>query len=876
MKKKTLAICLGALVLAASACSHEVYYDYEGAKNTLFSVSGELPGRNCSSGGQRLQFGQDLNHDGQLGWDEVTSTQYLCDGEAGSTALIVVTELTGGIVCPYGGQRLDLGLDADRDGALASDEIHESHYICKDSRAEGWSTITQIAAMEDFTCALLANQDVACWGRSIDLTDQAAAPAIVAGLSKASQAAPGCALIPDGTVECWSGIDATPRRVPNLWEVKALAGNPARHACAVLKDETAVCWGANDHGQLGNGTMAASALPVPVFDAQGQRLTGVSQIAVGARHTCAVLNDRTAWCWGDNRSAQLGLGQMDTTASGGAMPVMTDSNVLLGGVQKLALGDDHSCALVMGGAVRCWGANASGQIGNPKKALDLFAASAELAQVSGAKDIAAGSASACAVLSGGTVSCWGDNSRGQLGDRTRLSYSAAPVQVKLATGDEALSGVSSIALGSRHACALSSTGVVHCWGRNRYGQMGNGQEMDFEQTSPRPTAFDAYEGTSLVLGEHHGCQTLADGTVSCWGLNERGQLGEVMGNAWLFSADPLPVTRQPEGNPPGPSEALADIRSVATGPASAHSCAVKTDGTAWCWGANGSSQLGDGSRTMWKTPVQVLESLASEEIEAAPLDAVTSIATGRDHTCALLDGGAVRCWGANTSGQLGNGTTTQSATPVLASGIGTALSIVAGEVSTCALLVGGTARCWGDNTYGQLGRTTTASQNLSPGLVGAISSQSLGNGAFLRMGGHHACAVLVDKTVRCWGRNDSGQLGDDTTVNKVTPTAVSGLTTVSSMCLGARHSCAVKADGSVWCWGNNTYGQLGDGTTTSRRAPFKVYGLNNAVAVSVSCGAAHTCVTLADGSAKCWGRNDYSQIGKFPGELRAVEGASLP
>lgn len=862
MNGKMIATCSVALILLA-ACSHEVFYNYEGAKIILFDVARESAGANCASGGQRLRIGTDANQDGYLSSDEVTSTEYVCDGSSGGLAKIFVTDLTEGSVCPYGGQRIDLGLDADGNGTLSGGEIEASHYVCKDSSADGWSKVTQLSALEDFTCALLANQDVACWGLSVDRRDQSVAPVVVTGLSKAVAAGPGCALIADGTVECWSGIGADPRRVPNLFRAKAIAGSASTHACAILEDETAVCWGNNGFGQLGNGTTIASEVPVPVFDESGERLSGVTRIAVGARHSCAVLADGSAACWGDNASGQLGNGSLSVTASGGALPVQGALG-RLGGVSKIALGEEHSCALLTDGTVQCWGKGDAGQLGDADRVDPIAVAGPVLSgsrSLTGAIDLAAGSRSTCAVMSAGEVRCWGDNDRGQLGDLTRIGHSAVPVQVKLAEDGSALTGVRSIAVGGRHACALTSSGKVYCWGRNRYGQMGNGQVMDFELFSTRPVPFDAATDAKLSLGELHGCMCRVDGTVSCWGINERGQLGASDGNAWLFSASPLLVAGLP-----------ARATSVASGPASAHTCAVLEDETAVCWGANGAAQLGDGSSTLWKTPVQVIETPAGAE-EASPasvLSGVKGVAVGRDHTCALLENAqtgltSVACFGGNASGQLGNGTVTASAVPVTVQNSVTQnmVEIAAGDEFTCGLTSGGAIYCWGKNT----------SASRIPAVVSGLSTSVRA----LSAGGQHACVVMTDKTARCWGSNAHGQIGNGTSATTLSARQVSGLSNVSSLALGYRHSCAVVQEGedsTVWCWGNNAYGQLGDGTTTNRLVPVRVPGLFTAA--SVSCGAAHTCATLADGTTRCWGWNGYGQLGTFPGQLGAVEGASFP
>lgn len=866
MNAKTRATCLGALILLA-ACSHEVFYEYEGAKNVLFDIDKERAGENCAWGGQRLRIGPDINQDGHLSDSEVTSTEYVCDGADGDSGRVYVTDLGEGVVCPYGGQRIDIGVDSDGSGNLSGGEIERSHYICADARASGWSRVTSLSASGEFTCALLANQDVACWGLSADRTEQAVAPVVVEGLSKSTATSAGCALVYDGTVECWNGLADQPRRVPNLFTATAIAGNAATHACALLDDSTVQCWGDNSHGQLGNGSAGASQTPVPVFEASGRILRGAVHIAVGARHSCAVLQDGGTVCWGDNTSGQLGNGDLSVTSSGGALQVQGTMGTL-SNVRKLALGDDHSCALLGDGTVQCWGQGESGRLGDETRLDPTAIASPVISgrnSLSGVTDLSSGSKSTCAIARGNAV-CWGSNDRGQLGGLTRLDHSATPIQVSMADGSGALDNLQSIALGSRHACALKQNGEVYCWGRNRHGQMGNGQVMNFELYSARPVPFDAGQNAAITLGEMHGCMTRTDGSVACWGINDRGQSGSPKGNDWLSSPTPETVSGLPFA-------ALA----VFSGPTSAHSCALLEDTTAYCWGANSASQLGDQSTTLWKTPTQVIQTPATtettdgEEVEtpAVPLSGVTQMATGSTHTCAVLSDGTVKCWGQNANGQLGNGTTTASATPVTVTGTNGTYpmrSIAAGEHFTCGLTTSGAVRCWG-----RLNDSTTAVTKTS---VAFISSSA---GA-IAVGARHFCAMNASSgVVFCWGNNANGQLGNGGTASSWTVNQRPQITNVISIAAGMRHTCAVVRETqgtSVYCWGNNAYGQLGDGTTTNRLTPVKVPGLYTAV--SVTCGAAHTCATLADGSQRCWGWNSYSQLGTFPGQLGAIRGALFP
>jgi alpha-tubulin suppressor-like RCC1 family protein len=262
---------------------------------------------------------------------------------------------------------------------------------------------------------------------------------------------------------------------------------------------------------------------------------------------------------------------------------------------------------------------------------------------------------------------------------------------------------------------------------------------------------------------------------------------------------------------------------------------------------------------------------------AAP---AVAIAAGGVHTCALLSDGSARCWGANYYGQLGDGTTTGSSTPVAVSGLSNAVAIAAGWQHTCALLSDGTAMCWGWNLYGQLGdgtRTgsstpvavcatgatppcTAANSNI---LTGAVAIAVAGAWIFPPGLSSHTCAVVGDGSAMCWGANNTGQLGDGGACGYScsTPVAVSGVSNTVAITAGGLHNCALLSDGSAMCWGANNTGQLGDGGACgySCSTPVAVSGLSNAVAISA--GFVHTCAVLSDGTGRCWGDNGAGQLG---------------
>ncbi len=230
--------------------------------------------------------------------------------------------------------------------------------------------------------------------------------------------------------------------------------------------------------------------------------------------------------------------------------------------------------------------------------------------------------------------------------------------------------------------------------------------------------------------------------------------------------------------------------------------------------------------------------------------------------CAVISDGTAWCWGLNGSGQLGTGTTyTASTSPVTVTGLAGATAITAGVDFTCALIGDGTARCWGDNYNGQLGNGSVAqfgvpSPTTVSGLTGAIAisaSGPTGQGA-------HACALIGDGTARCWGENGTGQLGDGTTSQRNAPVAV-GLTGATAIDSGDRHTCALVSDGTARCWGHNLYGQLGTGATsfTDATSPVAVTGITGATAISAT--STHSCALVGTGTARCWGYNASGQLG---------------
>jgi len=349
------------------------------------------------------------------------------------------------------------------------------------------------------------------------------------------------------------------------------------------------------------------------------------------------------------------------------------------------------------------------------------------------------------------------------------------------------------------------------------------------------------------------CFIKEDGTLQCWGENGSGQLGLFV--PFQQPVQPSPITVEVNNAP------LSNVISVATG--TSHACALRADGTVFCWGEDLHGQLGIGTILNFLSPPVQVRGVNNVGF----LTNVVSLAAGRFHTCALIVDGTVRCWGSNTEGQLGTGDSTgaDQTLPVTVRGINNngilnnVISLAAGEQHTCALSANGTVQCWGRNVEGQLGSGEDVIKTF-PVTVGGLS-----NVTALTAGNHTSCAVLSDGTVQCWGNNREGQLGIGTTdfLRHLLPVPIpsSTLNNVLSISAGGHHICVLIANGTVRCWGRNTEGQLGTGGTTDLLSPpsASISGLTNVVAIAA--GTLHTCALRSDETIQCWGDDSAGQLG---------------
>jgi alpha-tubulin suppressor-like RCC1 family protein len=359
--------------------------------------------------------------------------------------------------------------------------------------------------------------------------------------------------------------------------------------------------------------------------------------------------------------------------------------------------------------------------------------------------------------------------------------------------------------GSYHTCAIGRNELAYCWGFNQDGELGNGSTAMSMQAVATAGGLNFRQVSG---GKYHSCGVTLSGEGYCWGSNLEGQLGR---EVEVQSETPVLNSR------------AITFGSISVG--RAHSCGLTLTGVAVCWGSNIGGGLGYATA---HTSSDTAGFVRTSQI-------FRRIASGGLHNCALNNANQAYCWGYNDQGQLGNGTTTTifpdtalTAPPwVLPVSGGLAFdSITAGYRHTCALTSAGAAYCWGDNSWGQLGDGTSTRSLVPVPVAGGLSFASLSAGYY------HTCGILITGEAHCWGRNTpnaiqetaGGQIGDGTTTNRPSPALVSGGLLFQSISAGEISTCGVTTTGVAYCWGDNEYGQLGTGTTASFLVPTRIAG----------------------------------------------------
>ena len=579
-------------------------------------------------------------------------------------------------------------------------------------------TLTEITAGYAHTCALDSTGAAYCWGANGNgqlgnsSTTQSLVPVAVTTsgvlsgktLTQISADENGmytCALDSAGAAYCWGaasfgqlgngGVASTPGVPVAVVTSGVLSGKVLTQiatgsgsTCAVASTGAAYCWGQGVNGELGNGSATNSSAPVAVTTSgvlSGETLT---QVSLGTNFACALDSSGAAYCWGLNTSGQVGN---PATATHFLVPTAVTSQA------AVSAGYTHSCTISSGKAY-CWGDNSDGELGNGSTASSrvpvAVVTSGVLAGVT-LTQITAGFFFTCALSTTGAVYCWGFNADGELGNNSTTN-SSVPVAVSTSGVLAGVTVTQITADSGYNACALGSTGAAYCWGKNSDGQLGNNTVA----SSSVPVAVSTsgvlagVTLTQITAGNDLTCALGSTGLAYCWGDNTRGQLGN---NTTTNSPVPVAVTT---------TGVLSGVTLTQVSAGNAFACALGSTGAAYCWGYNASGQLGNSSTISSSVPVAVTTTGVLSGVT------LTQVTPGASFACALGSTGAAYCWGLNGSGQLGNNTTTSSAVPVAVTASGlTLIQVSAGDTATCALASTGAVYCWGSNTSGQLGNNST-------------------------------------------------------------------------------------------------------------------------------------------------------------------------
>jgi len=551
-----------------------------------------------------------------------------------------------------------------------------------------------------------------------------------------------------------------------------------------------------------------------------------TRITNGLSHSCAVNDAAQVYCWGQNYYGQLGVDPALVPKSN--VPVLVPG---LAQVVQISAGYNHTCALSADGQISCWGSNNRGQLGFNNPSTGVFFTPSTIVGFSAANarfvQVAAGGEHTCAVRdltgiigSGNSLYCWGRGTEGQLGDGLSTDH-PAPTDILFRFAID-------LAAGATHTCAVSAGGWFTCWGSNGEGELGDGTTTP--QTSVPINANPFGPVADISAGDRFTCATLLDGHVACWGRGSEGQLGT---SSWTSSL--VPVMNSANG-------------AVSISAGRAHACVNHADGRVSCWGLNYDGQIGNGTVTNQKDPVNVY---FGDEVFAVEVSA------GAADTCISLLSGAVKCWGANRFGEVGDG---NYAFPVLSptavvslKGVNRQTTLASGYRHACAIRGDGFAECWGNNSFQQTGAPTTTG-------IWVTTAQPVQIKARLRdvdAGSYHSCGITDRGKVICWGRNLEGQLGNGAsgTGASTAPSTVTTISQITGIATGKTFTCAVSVDGTVYCWGDNSRGQLGNGSISPLPTPTPVAAMVPGRARKVVARGDGACalVDSAPASVYCWG-----------------------
>jgi alpha-tubulin suppressor-like RCC1 family protein len=372
--------------------------------------------------------------------------------------------------------------------------------------------------------------------------------------------------------------------------------------------------------------------------------------------------------------------------------------------------------------------------------------------------------------------------------------------------------------------------------------------------------FAVTSGNGSVTGESQTTNASGIATVGSWTLGPTAGANTLTATA--AGLDGSPVTFGATGT--------LTFTTVSAG--FVHTCGLTPTGAAYCWGANQSGQLGNGSTTEPGVPI-------TRPVAVSGGQSFSTLTAGDGHTCGITTSGAAYCWGYNLFGQLGTGSTTNSSTPVAVSGNQIFSALVADGIHTCGLTGSGEAYCWGSNERGQLGVGTTSGPELcfvdpeSPQACSTVPVPVTGDLTFsaLAAGTFHSCGVATSGPAYCWGINDAGQLGNGSKTSSSAPVLVSGGQSFSALTAGNPYTCGLITSGAAYCWGEGDGNELGNGSFRSSLIPVPVAGGQTFTVLAA--GSVHTCGIATSGAGFCWGETN-GRLGNETGPSTPIAAVS--
>lgn len=595
---------------------------------------------------------------------------------------------------------------------------------------------------------------------------------------------------------------------------KLIAGD--NNFCAIYTDKTVGCWGQNNFmlGGLGDKRVPTA---VNNFD-------GVVSGTLGKNHSCFLKENGSAWCMGTNNVGQLG------DALGGR----NYPSEIYGGLrfQSISGGYDSTCAIELNGTTHCWGQNLYKQLGLGPNSQSSYYWAQQVTAFSTPVSFSSGEQFGCGLYTNGNVGCFGQNTHGEIGNGLIEKLNHFHLNTSLQ--------FQSISSGKNTTCGLTLNQKVYCWGSNNIGQAGN--SLGTTTLSPIevvPHVMTQKSLTDLVVGQANSCMKINQETF-CWGNNEQGQLGfengnfvetyptKVIGNenatqtsigyglichvtpASLVSCAGFNNYRQAgqdsyiyqKVSPAMIVPGLTNVKQVEAG--LDHSCALKYDGTVWCWGSNYRGQLGLGGGTSGIHPPTQTISLSDV--------AKIGVAERGQHTCALKNDGTVWCWGRNDLYQTGLPKSYSEFIPKQVTSVGNDnKDITVGGFFTCTHKTDDKAICFGYSAQGQLGNGILIYNFNFERMPFPTKIKKI------QAGYEHACALDINNDVYCWGGNEEGQVGIG--IFEDTPYATKITSKVEELAVGAEHVCVLNQSNKLACWGFNGNAQFGNGTTDSRPVP---------------------------------------------------------